>query len=93
MESLILRGEHVIVEMRVVYRGKKSVHYKGCFITVKLFEKAKIEKRRERERDSCKKKKNSELAAALTLVPLLELRFNAASLHVLYDNLNHTPAE
>lgn len=36
---------------------------------------------------------NSERAAASTLVCLLEFRFHAASFHVLYDSLNHTPAE
>lgn len=51
LESLTLRGEHVIVRMRVVYRGKKLVHYKGCFITVKLFEKKK-KKKRERKSET-----------------------------------------
>lgn len=43
LESLTLRGEHVIVRMRVVYRGKKLVHYKGLLHHSQTFWKKKRE--------------------------------------------------
>lgn len=65
LESLTLRGEHVIVRMRVVYRGKKLVHYRGCFITVKLFEKKKRESEQDRHRILVKKRVQNLLLLSL----------------------------
>lgn len=84
VELLSLRGEHVIVRISVVYRGRN-------WFILRVGKSQSTFSKRQKKKRGFWWKKHSELAAAATLVCLLELRYPAASLRVFIRQLKPRP--